>query len=49
MYVGESGAHKVFMITITFEETTLYNWDTTEPIRTTEVEEDPKISYRKHF
>ena len=40
MSIGESEAHKVVMTTVKSEETTLDNWDTTEPIRTTEVEDE---------
>ena len=32
MSIGESEAHKVVMTTVKSEETTLDNWDTTEPI-----------------
>ena len=38
MSIGELEAHKVVvMTTIKSEETTLDDWDATEPIRTTEV------------
>ena len=43
MSIGESEAHKVVMTTIKAEETTLDNWDTTEPIRTTEEVEDEEL------
>ena len=45
MSIGESEGHKLVMTTIKFEETTLDNWDTTEPIKTnTDVEDEETVA-----
>ena len=40
MFIVESEAHKVVMTAVKSEETTLDNLDTTEPITTTEAEDE---------